>query len=43
MGMSNRDGDLNRYTETLTNLKSKVKDLKCKIDEFNNKLTKKIQ
>ncbi len=41
MGMSNRDGDLNRYTETLTDLKSKVKDLKCKIDEFNNKLTKK--
>ncbi|MGP7972571.1 hypothetical protein ACTXA3_03595 [Proteus mirabilis] len=41
MGISNRDGDLNRYTETLTDLKIKVKDLKCKIDEFNNKLTKK--
>lgn len=41
MGISNRDGDLNRYTETLTDLKIKVKNLKCKIDEFNNKLTKK--
>ncbi|MBS3826317.1 hypothetical protein [Proteus mirabilis] len=41
MGISNRDGNLNRYTETLTDLKIKVKDLKCKIDEFNNKLTKK--
>lgn len=41
MGISNRDGNLNRYTETLTDLKIKVKDLKCKVDEFNNKLTKK--
>ncbi|HGM9982559.1 TPA: hypothetical protein ACKRFB_000273 [Proteus mirabilis] len=41
MGISNRDGDLNRYNETRTNLENKVKDLKCKIDEFNNKLTKK--
>ena len=41
MGISNRDGNLNRYTETLTDLKIKVKDLKCKIDEFNNKLIKK--
>ncbi|MDC9787285.1 hypothetical protein [Proteus mirabilis] len=41
MGISNRDGNLNRYTETLTDLKIKVKDLKRKIDEFNNKLTKK--
>ncbi len=41
MGISNRDGDLNRYNETLTDLKIKVKDLKCKIDEFNNKLIKK--
>ena len=41
MGISNRDGNLNRYNETRTNLENKVKDLKCKIDEFNNKLTKK--
>ncbi|HFS6724216.1 hypothetical protein [Proteus mirabilis] len=41
MGISNRDGDLNRYNKTLTDLNNKVKDLKCKIDEFNNKLTKK--
>ncbi|HCT9396606.1 hypothetical protein LI313_03775 [Proteus mirabilis] len=41
MGISNRDGDLNRYNETRTNLENKVKDLKCKIDEFNNKLIKK--
>ncbi len=41
MGISNRDGDLNRYNETRTNLENKVKDLKCKIDEFNNKLAKK--
>ncbi|HEK0648893.1 hypothetical protein [Proteus mirabilis] len=41
MGISNRDGNLNRYTETLTDLNRKVKDLKCKVDEFNNKLTKK--
>ncbi len=41
MGISNRDGNLNRYNETLTDLKIKVKDLKCKIDEFNNKLIKK--
>lgn len=41
MGISNRAGNFNRYNETLTDLKSKVKDLKCKIDEFNNKLTKK--
>ncbi|EOG1985528.1 TPA: hypothetical protein ACXI1D_003508 [Proteus mirabilis] len=41
MGISNRDGDLNRYNKTLTDLKIKVKDLKCKMDEFNNKLTKK--
>ncbi|HID7802869.1 TPA: hypothetical protein ACXIBI_002236 [Proteus mirabilis] len=41
MGISNRDGDLNKYNEILTYLESKVKDLKCKIDEFNNKLTKK--
>ncbi len=41
MGISNRDGDLNRYNETRTDLKIKVKDLKCKIDEFNSKLTKK--
>ncbi|HEK0658001.1 TPA: hypothetical protein SMP34_003419, partial [Proteus mirabilis] len=40
MGISNRDGDLNRYNKTLTDLNNKVKDLKCKIDEFNNKLTK---
>uniref|UniRef100_UPI001376A3F8 hypothetical protein n=1 Tax=Proteus sp. G4445 TaxID=2698866 RepID=UPI001376A3F8 len=41
MGISNRDGNLNRYNETLTDLNRKVKDLKCKVDEFNNKLTKK--
>ncbi|WP_368879292.1 hypothetical protein [Proteus mirabilis] len=41
MGISNRAGDLNRYNETRTDLENKVKDLKCKIDEFNNKLTKK--
>ena len=41
MGISNRDGDLNRYNKTLTDLNNKVKDLKCKVDEFNNKLTKK--
>ncbi|MBI6326436.1 hypothetical protein JEP02_16900, partial [Proteus mirabilis] len=41
MGISNRDGDLNKYNEILTYLESKVKDLKCKIDEFNNKPTKK--
>ncbi|HEK0326324.1 TPA: hypothetical protein SMO68_000245 [Proteus mirabilis] len=41
MGISNRDGNLNRYTETLTDLNRKVKDLKFKVDEFNNKLTKK--
>ncbi|HGN2959784.1 TPA: hypothetical protein ACKRZV_003375 [Proteus mirabilis] len=41
MGISNRDGDLNRYNKTLTDLNNKVKDLKCKMDEFNNKLTKK--
>ncbi|HFK8541207.1 TPA: hypothetical protein ACG0QJ_000063 [Proteus mirabilis] len=41
MGISNRDGDLNRYNETRTDLKIKMKDLKCKIDEFNNKLIKK--
>lgn len=40
MGISNRDGDLNRYNETRTDLKIKMKDLKCKIDEFNSKLTK---
>ncbi|HEK0544339.1 hypothetical protein KUA03_06145 [Proteus mirabilis] len=41
MGISNRDGNLNRYNETLTDLNRKVKDLKCKVDDFNNKLTKK--
>ncbi|HCT3785692.1 TPA: hypothetical protein OTT33_003404 [Proteus mirabilis] len=41
MGISNRDGDLNKYNEILTYLESKVKDLKCKIDKFNNKLIKK--
>lgn len=41
MGISNRDGNLNRYNETLTDLNRKVKYLKCKVDDFNNKLTKK--
>ncbi|HEK0447030.1 TPA: hypothetical protein ACSEXO_001123 [Proteus mirabilis] len=41
MGISNRDGDLNRYNEICTDLKIKVKDLKCKINDFNSKLTKK--